>query len=68
MTEFVLHPDNQKAIMQGPVMKFGVMPEMPLDSTQVRRISEYIYSNKIEEPVWFSEYFENKHGMKWKGQ
>ncbi|MFY0607230.1 MAG: hypothetical protein JXR10_10965 [Cyclobacteriaceae bacterium] len=68
MTAFVLNPDNQKAIMQGPVMKFGVMPEMPMDETQVRRIAQYIYSHEIEEPIWFSDYFEQKHGISWPGQ
>ena len=68
MTEFVLNPNNEKSIMQGAVMKFGVMPDMPLDAMQVRRIVEYIYSNEIEEPVWFPAYFEERHAIKWQGQ
>lgn len=68
MTDFVLNPDNRKAIMQGPVMRFGVMPEMPLDSIEVRLISEFIFDNEIEEPSWFPEYFEKRHGVAWKNQ
>lgn len=68
MTDFILEPNNQKAILQGPVMKFGAMPDMPMDPTMVRSIAEYIYDNEIEEPVWFPEYFESRHGQKWKGQ
>lgn len=68
VTDFVMNPNNQKALLQGPVMQFGVMPEMPLNEQQVRSIVTYIYDNKIEEPEWFPSYFENKHGMKWTGQ
>jgi cytochrome c553 len=68
MTDFVLEPNNQKAIMQGPVMKFGAMPDMPLDADQVRSIVGFIYDNQIEEPVWFPDYFQQRHGMKWSGQ
>lgn len=68
MTDFIMYPTNQKAIMQGPVMKFGVMPDMPMEEEQVRQIVSYLFDNEIEEPAWFAEYFKKRHGMEWKGQ
>lgn len=68
ITDFVMYPTNLKAIMQGAVMKFGVMPDMPLDETQVRQIAAYIYKNEVIEPNWFPEEFESRFGEKWKGQ
>ncbi|MFY0600230.1 MAG: hypothetical protein JXR03_11205 [Cyclobacteriaceae bacterium] len=68
MTDFVLEPSNRSAIMQGPVMRFGVMPDLPLKADEVRRIATYIYENEIEEPSWFPEHFEERHHIKWEGQ
>lgn len=68
MVDFVLSPNNQKGIMQGPIMRFGVMPELPLDSATVRQVTAFIYDNEIIEPDWFPEYFESRHGIKWDSQ
>lgn len=68
ITDFVMEPTNQKALMQGPVMQFGVMPDMPLNESQVRSIAAYIYEQKIEEPAWFPAHFQAQHGIEWKGQ
>ncbi len=68
VTDFVMEPNNQKALMQGPVMRFGVMPDMPLNEQQVRKIASYIFDNEIEEPIWFPSHFAEKHGMEWQGQ
>ncbi|MFT6867712.1 MAG: cytochrome c553 [Cyclobacteriaceae bacterium] len=68
ITDFVMNPNNQKALLQGPIMRFGVMPDMPLNEEQVKNIAAYIFDNEIEEPVWFPEHFENTHGVKWEGQ
>ncbi|TRX51177.1 c-type cytochrome [Fulvivirga sp. M361] len=68
MTDFMLKPSREKAIMPGPVERFGVMPQIPIDAEQLKKIAAYIYDHEIEEPSWFPAHFEEKHGAKWGGQ
>jgi mono/diheme cytochrome c family protein len=68
VSDFVLDPNNQKAVMQGPVMTHGVMPNLSFDADQVRMIAKYIYENEIEVPVWYPDYFQKIYGEVWTTQ
>ena len=67
MTNFIATPSKENAIMRGPVRRFGVMPKSVLKAEEIQAVVTYLYDNKIEEPNWFSEHFEEEHGRKWDG-
>jgi hypothetical protein len=60
MTDFLLNPTKEKAIMFGAVDRFGLMPKTALDETTIREIAEYVYSNKLDEPHWLKEQGESR--------
>lgn len=62
---FIMDPTEDKALLDMPVARFGVMPDMPMDEDQVRQIVSYIYDNPIEVPTWFPAHFEAMYGEKW---
>ena len=62
MTDFINSPSQEKAIMKGPVKRFGVMPKTALSEIEIQELVKYIYNNDLETPVWFQEHFEEKHG------
>lgn len=65
---FVKSPSSEKALMKGPVKRFGTMPPLPIDDHQLEKIATYIYEQKIKEPSWFADHFGEEHGQKWEGQ
>lgn len=65
MASFVYEPDSKKALMRGPVKKFGLMPKTVLTKEEIISIVAFIHDQPIQEPTWFSEHFEEKHGTKW---
>ncbi|MBR09942.1 MAG: hypothetical protein CMP48_19920 [Rickettsiales bacterium] len=62
MGDFVFEPSEEKAMMFGPVRRFGVMPKTALTKEQVMRIVNYIYANELPEPGWFAEHEREMHG------
>lgn len=66
VTDFVHNPTKEKALMKGPVRRFGLMPKTALKEEEIKTLSAYIYDNEIEAPSWFAEHFEEEHGRKWK--
>ena len=62
LVDWVQNPDEEKALMRGAVNKFKVMPKMDLGSEVLRKIGDYIYDNKPEQPEWFEAHFNEKHG------
>lgn len=65
MTNFIATPSKENAIMRGPVRRFGVMPKSVLKAEEIQAVVQFLYDNKIEEPNWFPEHFEEEHGKKW---
>jgi mono/diheme cytochrome c family protein len=65
MSTFVYEPDSKKALMKGPVKRFGVMPKTALSKDEILSLVAFIYDQPIQEPTWFSKHFEEKHGYKW---
>lgn len=69
ITSFVLMPTEEKALMKGPIKRFGLMPKPALsDSLQIRALVAFIYDNPIETPEWFAEHYKEQHGEEWEGQ
>ncbi|MCB0631548.1 MAG: c-type cytochrome [Saprospiraceae bacterium] len=66
MTAYVHQPAADKALMRGPVRRFGVMPPTTLSEDTIRSIVTYIYDNELEAPDWFAGHFEEEHGASWK--
>lgn len=53
MVSFVPHPQKEKALMKNAVAKYGLMPAMPIDSSDLAKIADYIYANSLQSPDWF---------------
>lgn len=69
VSSFVSMPTEEKALMKGPIRRFGLMPKPALsDSAQIRALVAFIYDNPIETPEWFAEHYKEQHGEEWKGQ
>jgi hypothetical protein len=52
---FVKEPMEEKALMKGPVKRFGVMPIPVVSSDDIQTIVEYIEANELEKPVWYEQ-------------
>ncbi len=62
IVDWVEQPDAAIALMPGAIKKFGLMPKLPYDKDDVKKIAKYIYKADIEQPDWFKKHFEQKHG------
>ncbi len=61
MSTYVSNPNEARALMKGPVKRFGVMPKTALDEDEIKKIVTYIFDNDIPEPSWFKEHTKEKH-------
>ncbi|NQZ75198.1 MAG: DUF3365 domain-containing protein [Ekhidna sp.] len=61
MISFLKEPTKEKAIMNGPVRRFGVMPKFQWSDEQITAMVDYIYESTIEKPQWFEEYHKQMH-------
>ncbi|GMQ27174.1 hypothetical protein Aoki45_38570 [Algoriphagus sp. oki45] len=55
MISFIENPTEEKALMKGPIKRFGLMPKPMVDEDDLKKIVEYIYSNELENPAWHIE-------------
>lgn len=65
MASFVNDPNEENAIMRGPIRRFGLMPKTTLSKKEIQELVQYIYHNDIEFPDWFPEHFEEHHNTNW---
>lgn len=65
MSSFIDSPSEEKALMKGPVKRFGLMPKTALSKSEIQELVKYIYNNDIETPEWFEEHYNEKHDKKW---
>ncbi len=65
MASFVNSPNEDNAVMRGPVRRFGLMPKTSLSQIEIQELVKYIYNNNLEAPDWFPEHFEEHHNTKW---
>jgi len=61
VSNWVLNPTSENALMRGAVDKFNVMPKQPFNSDEITAIAQYMYSNELEAPVWFEDHFNQQH-------
>jgi len=55
MLGFIENPTQDKALMKGPVRRFGVMPKPMVSKEDIQKIVSYIYTNELENPPWHLE-------------
>jgi hypothetical protein len=56
MEGFITSPSEEKALMKGPVKRFGLMPKPAISSEDIRLIVRYIESNELEKPIWYDSH------------
>lgn len=55
MISFVQSPSQEKALMKGPIKRFGLMPKPVILDKDLEKIVDYIYSYELENPAWHIE-------------
>lgn len=62
MFAFVSSPNEENALMKGPIRRFGLMPKPALNEEEIKAIVSYVYDNQLQAPVWFAEHEQEMHG------
>ena len=74
IVKWVQNPLEDNALMFGAIMKFRVMPKLPMETKELEKIANYIYDNDVEEPEWMEDHQKemkgngNGHGKNGKGK
>lgn len=53
---FVMSPSYEASKMNGAIKRFGLMPQMNFDETEVSKIASFLYHNEIEKPEWLNDH------------
>lgn len=61
LTNWVLDPKKENALMRGAVQNFNVMPKQPFNKDEIIEIAKYMYHNTLETPEWFETHFKEEH-------
>ena len=61
------NPKEEKSLMKGAVNRFKLMPKQAFKEDDLRKIADYIYESKIEQPECFDAHFNEEHGTKGEG-
>jgi cytochrome c2 len=64
MIEFIENPKEEKALMKGPIKRFGVMKKPVISQEDLKIVVEYIESNDLEKPIWFEQQHKNQGNNK----
>ncbi|SDW93061.1 Cytochrome c [Lutibacter oricola] len=64
VSNWIVNPTEEKAIMYGAVNQFKVMPKLPNSLEDAEAIATYMYNNNLEKPSWFQNHFNNEHSNK----
>jgi len=62
MTNWIVNPTKDMALMRGAVDKFNVMPNLSISKEDAEKMANYIFNNDIEAPAWFAEHEKQQHG------
>lgn len=62
MLAFVSSPNEENALMKGPIKRFGLMPKTALSDQELKAIVGFIYDSELPEPAWFAEHEQEMHG------
>lgn len=68
MSDFIIAPTKENAVMKGPVRRFGLMPKTTMTDDDIYALVAFIYDNKLEVPDWFPEHFADQHDADWEDQ
>lgn len=61
---FVNHPSKDKALMQGAVQRFGLMPAMPSKEQDIENLADYLLHHELNAPEGFEEHYQKHHSQK----
>lgn len=62
--DFTHNAASQKALLRGPVDRFGAMPAMPhVPVDELREIAIHIFEGEIEIPAWWESHREEMRGQ-----
>ncbi|MDF2157326.1 cytochrome c [Algoriphagus sp. CAU 1675] len=56
MSDFIKNPTEEKALLKGPVNRFGLMPRPAVSDEEIEVIVTYIKDNQLEKPKWFDKH------------
>lgn len=68
MSDFIIAPTKENAVMKGPVRRFGLMPKTAMTDDDIYALVAFIYDNKLEVPSWFPDHFADQHDTDWDDQ
>ena len=63
VVEWVKEPNPNDVLMPGAIRRFGLMPKLPYEEGDVRKVAEYLYDKKFQMPEWYREHFKKEHGF-----
>lgn len=61
MESFVKNPQTEKALMKGPVTRFGLMPKPAVSEDELKKIVAYILDQELEVPIWWADHKKGKN-------
>ncbi len=64
MTNWIVHPEEEMALMMGAVNRFNVMPSLGISKEDAKKMATYIFENELEKPKWFAAHEKEMHGGK----
>jgi mono/diheme cytochrome c family protein len=59
MIGFVAEPTEDKALMKGPMKRFGLMPKPAVNQEEIKLIVAYIEANEVQKPQWYDAHHGN---------
>ena len=62
IVDWVSEPDASQSVMPNAIKKFGLMPKLPYSESDVTKIAEYLYDDKLLFPKWYQHHYNKKHG------
>ena len=63
IVDWVAKPDASQALMPGALRRFGLMPQLPYDPSEVSKVAAYLYDSNMQLPDWYRQHFQAEHGV-----
>ncbi|WBX76981.1 DUF3365 domain-containing protein [Tenacibaculum ovolyticum] len=64
MQNWIENPTKENVKMFGAVKRFGLMPKQTFPDETIKVISDYMFDNEIEQPVWFENHYNKEKGKR----
>ena len=65
IVEYAKNPTKENSKIPNALERFGIMPKQNFKDEELKKIAEYIYDYKIQEPDWFREHYKVSHGKEY---